>query len=43
MARVYPIWVGNTESDRTENRALFASLSDGAQGYKFLWLDMEVH
>ncbi len=42
MARVYPIRVGNTEGDQTENRALFTLLSDRTQGYKFLYNDMEV-
>ncbi len=35
MTWVYPIRIRNTESDRTENCALFTSPSDGAQGYKF--------
>ncbi len=42
MARVYPVRVGNTEGDRTENRALFTLLSDRTQGYKFLCKDREV-
>ncbi len=42
MARVYPVRVGNTEGDRTENRALFTLLCDRTQGYKFLCKDMEV-
>ncbi len=42
MARVYPVWVGNIEGDRTENPALFTLLSDRTQGYKFLCKDMEV-
>jgi hypothetical protein len=42
MARVYPVRVGNTEGDRTENRSLFTLLSDRTQGYKFHCKDMEV-
>jgi hypothetical protein len=42
MARVNPVWIRNTDGNRTENHALFTLLSDRAQGYKFLYKDLEV-
>ncbi len=42
MDKVYPVRVGNTEGDLTENCALFTLLSDRSQGYNFLYKDMEV-
>jgi hypothetical protein len=41
ISKVYLVLIGNTESDRTENWAFFTSISDRAQGYKFLCLEIE--
>ncbi len=41
-ARVYPVWIRNTEGDQRKNRAPFTLLSDRTQGYQFLCKDIEV-